>query len=153
LMMLRLESDGQIKVAIIPGHAGEPKIELVSAFESSEIGLRESHGRFASAVGSEVEEDHAIMVTDSSNSFAGGIDDCDWFHEFIGYALGIILLYSCDRVGSRPALSKDEEAICFFDAVPALVAVHCEITADHGCDLPDTVFGGLLDEVSYIAGA
>src|SRR5262249_10358223 len=130
-----------------------PDGEHVVALEPGEIGLGESHGRFAGAVGPEVEEDHAIMIADGRDRVAAGIDDCDWFHEFIGYVFGIILLNSCNRVGSLPALAKDHEAIRLFDAVPSLVAVHREIAAYHRCNLPDTVFRGLLDEVGDVTGA
>src|SRR5262249_31788196 len=142
VVMLWFECDGECAIAVVRGYESEPDGELVAAFESGEIGLGESHGRFASAVGPEVEEDHAIMVADGRDRIAAGIDDCDWFHEFIGHALGIILLNSRNGIGSLPAFTKDEETISLLDAVPSLVAVHREIPAHNGCDLPETVFPG-----------
>src|SRR5262249_38084326 len=107
VVMLGFECNRQIEVAIVPGHAGEPDVELFAAFESVEILTVESHGRLASPVCSKVEEDYAIMVSDRGDRYARGINDGDWFHEFIGYAFGVILLYCGNRFGSRTALAGD----------------------------------------------
>ncbi len=117
-----------------------------------EAGFDEGAGGFAGAVGAEIEEDHGVVVADhaardgwfSRRGFGGDYGGDD---EFVGDAFFVAGADGGDGIGEfRVGFAVDHGAIGFFDAVPAIVAVHGVVAADDGGDLADAVFAHFLFE-------
>ena len=67
--------------------------------------------------------------------------------KFVGDAFFVARAHGRDGIGEfRVGLAVHHRAVGFFDAFPAIVAVHGVVAADDGGDLPDAVFAHFLFE-------
>ena len=67
----------------------------------------------------------------------------DRLQELVGFVLLVTFLNSIDDVVCLLAFALNETVDCDLDTLPALIAVHCVVTADDGRDLTDLL---LLNE-------
>ena len=131
---LRLEGHLDVRHRhIVLGHADEEDVLLAAlALKALEVRVHEGPGQFARAVGTEVVEDHRIAVADTRVLEADGRLD-----EFIGDLRAVGFLRRVDRRGVEVALPLHDRVIGAGDALPAVVAVHRVIPADHRRDAAD----------------
>ena len=107
---------------------------------------------FAGAVGAEIEKDYGVVIADHAardGGFSGrglrGDDGGD--DEFVGDAFFVAGADGGERIGEFCiGFAVGHGAIGFFDAIPAIVAVHGIVAADDGGDLADAVLAHFLFE-------
>ena len=137
----------------ILGHGHEGEIfwaRWVAKF--LEIGFDEGAGGFAGAVGAEIEEDHGVIVADYGAWGCGlalrgfRVDD-GGNDKFVGDAFLVAGADGGDEIGEfRIGVAVNHGTVRFFDALPAIVAVHGVVAADDGGDLADAVLAHFLFE-------
>src|SRR5436309_13315764 len=103
----------------------------------------ERAGNLADAISAKVETDAGIFVTDCGG--AGVLARALWIHankghdEFVCHAfvVGIFRPLHCVGVFAGFAISTDQDAECFSNAIPATIAVHSTLTTTDSIDLPN----------------
>ena len=109
--------------------------------------LCQDYGKFLGAVIAEVEEDDSVTLL-----YAAVISLVyDRLHKLIGNTLCIRLLDSLNHIGSLTALTVYQLVISNLDTFPALVTVHCIITANYGGNLITTLYK-LIDKALAALG-
>ena len=114
-----------------------------AAIEFLKVGEGEGFGEFFGAVAAIVVEDDGIVVGDYSDSCAVGVAlDYGGGDEFVaghvGFGgVGVIMLDGGFGGGEFGAVGEGDGAIRFFDALPAIVAVHGPVSAGDCGDLAD----------------
>src|SRR5262245_30630021 len=103
--MLRTKCDGQRKLPIVIGHAGEPDTRLRASIEERKVGLGEGSGDLPRAIGPEVEKDYAVAVLNSRRGLALVVDDDNRLDELVGHAFVIRLANRGHRIRSLAAFA------------------------------------------------
>ena len=113
---------------------------LAAKVKAVKAGLSESTGNFASAIGTEIEEDYRIAVFDGRNGFAVFHNDGRQ-HKFVGHAC-LVAGFECRNgvLGGVYALAESQHIVGFFLAIPTVVAVHCVVTSANGSHLAEFDF-------------
>ena len=96
--------------------------------EAGEVAVDEGAGDLAGTVGTEVHEDQRIAIFHRGGvADAGGLDELVVLFTGIGGSQGV-----GGVVGGELALALGHQVIGLLHAIPAVVTVHGEVTADHG---------------------
>ncbi len=115
---------------VLGEHDKAGQLWLARTFEVLEVVLDEDPGQLAGPVGAEVHEHHGIAVFDLDRfADGGGLD------EFIALFAGVGGLQAfLGGGGVELALAVDDQVVGLGHTVPAIVAVHGEVTADQAGD-------------------
>ena len=115
--------------SVVLSHADEVNgEEAVSSLEALELGVYEGASYLSCAVGTEVEEDNAVVCL----YLCTACDNCRE-HELVRYFISVGVLYCLYGVGLLHALAVNKRCISLLDSVPCVVSVHCvEASRDSG---------------------
>ena len=103
---------------------------LAGAFEVLEVVFDEHPGQFTGTVGAEVHEHHGIAIFDRDFlANPGGLDEFVALATFIGGLQAFL-----GGGGMELGLAVDDQVVGLGHAVPAVVAVHGEVTPDQAGD-------------------
>ena len=114
-----------------------------------EFFLRKSTRHFAGTVGTEVVENHAVALFDFRDGRAV-FDNDGGQHEFVRNALTIAFFDCFHCADSKVTLSEGKHIVSLFHAVPAVVAVHCVISAANGRNFASSEFCDVVFEFACI---
>ena len=132
LQALRLEGDFHARnSSIILRHADVVDLRLY-ALKAGEFRINECTGDLTRTVGAEVCEDDRVVILDGR---ALGNDDRN--NELVGYAVCVGLLHSLVCGSSVLAFAECDSVVRLLYAIPAVITVHCVVTAGYGCDAAD----------------
>ena len=132
LQALRLEGDLHARnSSIILRHADVVDLRLY-ALKAGELRINECTGDLTRTVGTEVCEDDRVVVLDGR---ALGNDNRN--NELVGYAVCVGLLHSLVCGSSVLAFAECDSVVRLLYAIPAVITIHCVVTAGYGCDAAD----------------
>ena len=126
------------KVVFVTGHGRKVRVQFLRTREAVEIGDDESGRQLTGPVGAEVEEDDAVPILDGMF-----MDDCR-DDEFVGNVSCIGMFQAGLGIRFLRSFAEGDGIIGFFDAFPALVAVHGIVAAADGGDFTDAEFCALV---------
>ena len=134
---------------VVLRHADEIKREKsVFPLEALKIGIDECTGDLTRTVGAEVEEDDGVARLNRCVLGADGREN-----EFVRYAVFVGILHGLHRFGSLRSFTVNHCGVCFRHALPAVVAVHCVVTAHYGRYFADADFLHFCHAVGDIIAA
>ena len=154
-------------VGLVAGHGGDVHVGGVG-----EVGLgaavlvADELGDLADTVAAVVEEEEGIVVCCIESVMAGrgrmngkhtldsavlAIDD-NGLQELVSLTSLVALLDSLDGVGRLLALAFEDADHGLLNTLPALVAVHGEVTSNNGSDLAETDLLSVVDDSLHVAG-
>ena len=110
------------------------KVQPFFALKSFEIIIAERSGNLTGAVRTEIEEYDRISILYNCHRFAVLLDHCGK-HELVGLIIVIGRLNCLCGVGPLHAFAFCKSLICKLHTVPAVVSVHCIVTAGDHADL------------------
>ena len=136
-------------IIILEAHIGKGKESLCPLQRLDALGIRcitglcgdirigeaEGLGDLTGPVGTEVEEDHGIVLLHQRYRSSCFVNDNGGKNELIGHAVIIGVLHSLYRIGLLNAFAQYQRIICLLDTIPVIVTVHCIIPAGQGCNL------------------
>ena len=122
------------ELGVIGRHAAVVERHGVHPF-GRHVLLRQHDGQLLGAVVTVVEKDHHVVRADHADGLSVLVDAHERLDELIRHALVIRLLDGFDHVRRTFADAVDQRVVCDLHTLPALVAVHGVITADHRSDL------------------
>ena len=132
LQALRLEGDLHARnSSIVLRHADVVDLRLY-ALKAGEFRINECTGDLTRTVGAEVCEDDRVVVLDGR---ALGNDNRN--NELVGYAVCVGLLHSLVCGSSVLAFAECDSVVRLLYAIPAVITIHCVVTAGYGCDAAD----------------
>jgi len=132
---------------VILGHAYELDRQVaVLACKTVERRVDQCAGDLASTVGAEVCKDYCVILLDGRT-----LGDNERLDELIGHALVIGCLDTLDSIRAEFALAVNHSSVSALEALPALVTVHCVVTAGYGCDAADAQLAHLILHLLDIA--
>ena len=115
--------------------------------------LREHLCQFAPAVGPVVEEKTGVVFANQADGFVLFIDNGYRLDELVGYTCFIRPAHYFHRVRVFPVVAHRHGPEGPVYAFPALVTVHCVVSADDGCDGADTQFRDLVLKLADVIDA
>ena len=132
LQALRLEGDFHARNrSIVLRHADVVDLRLY-ALKAGELRINECTGDLTRTVGTEVCEDDRVVVLDGC---ALGNDNRN--NELVGYAVCVGLLHGLVCGSSVLAFAECDGVVRLLYTIPAVITVHCVVTAGYGCDAAD----------------
>ena len=124
--------------SVLGQHHETGQFWLAGAGEGVEIIFNEYAGQLAGAVGAEVHKDHGVAVFHCHR-----LADGRGFDEFVAFATCVGSFQAfLGGSGVELALAVDDQVVGLLYAVPAIVTVHGEVTADQA---GDTAFAQVLE--------
>ena len=145
--LLRLECDIYVgHGSVVLSHAHIVYLEeAVFALKAAELGVYKGACDLTRSVGTEVVEDHAVVL------FYGvaALDDSG-YHELVCHAVVIAVLNSLNGAALLDALAVYDGAVRLFYALPAVISVHGVVAAHDGSYLAYADFLALFDSLSHI---
>ena len=109
--------------------------------------VRDGVAELTGAVGAKVEEDHGVAVAQRRAP-----PDDRRLHELVALAASVGRLHGGDGIGGGLSLAVHDRAKGGGDSIPALVAVHGVVAADHGGHLAPGPFH-VRQQVAYVPQA
>ena len=119
--------------------------EAVSSLKARELGVNKSSCNLSRSVGTEVEEDNAVVRLDC----IAALDD-NRNNELVRYLVVVAVLNSRNGAVSLDALAVNECRVSLLDALPAVVSVHSVVTSRNGGNLAHADFVHFLDRLGDI---
>ena len=130
---------------IVLGHADIVQREEFAG-KSVEVRINQGAGDLSCTVWTEVKEDDRIICRDSAFF---RIADHAWNDKFVGDFVCIGIRHRLDGIFTEDAFAANQHIVCFFDTFPAVVAVHCIITAHYRSNFSNSKFGTFILELLY----
>ena len=131
---LRRKHDREGERPVVLGHRGHLDLLDTLALEAGKVVQRQGARQLPGAVGSEIEEDHAVAVARSVRSADRSHRRSCRLDELVGDAGLVPTSDELDRRLAARALAVHDRVVRSSCALPPVVAIHAVVAAAHGRD-------------------